>query len=80
MKNTNQDTYRTLKALAKMILILSSIIIILFLYIRWDENAPLWIMILAVLFALLDAFFVIGYGHMKDDYTQQLKERKKADE
>jgi hypothetical protein len=54
-------------------------VVVLFLIIKFDENVPLWLMIAAVILALMDGLFVIGYHHNKEELAKRLKERKEQD-
>jgi uncharacterized protein YhhL (DUF1145 family) len=75
-----KEAYDQLHSLAKLIVLLSCIVIVLFLIIKFDENVPLWLMITAVVIALMDGFLVIGYSHSKDDLAKRIKEGKDQDE
>lgn len=80
MSRPMKDTYDALHRMEKLIFAMSAIVVILFLIIKFDENVPLWVMITAVIFALTDGFFVIGYSSKKDDVQKQLKERRDKNE
>jgi H+/gluconate symporter-like permease len=75
-----KDTYDALHRMEKLIFVMSAIVVILFLIIKFDENVPLWVMITAVIVALMDGFFVIGYSSKKDEVQKQLKERRDKNE
>jgi Ca2+/H+ antiporter len=80
MKNDFYDAYRRLHRSEKQIFVLSAAVIVLFLVIRWKEDTPLWVMILAVICALADGLLVIHVSHQKEKLSAQLKERKDTDE
>ncbi|MCH3961559.1 MAG: hypothetical protein LKF53_08295 [Solobacterium sp.] len=80
MKDSFYDAYRRLHRAEKRAFVLSAAVIILFLVIRWEENIPLWVMILTVILAILDGILVIRISHQKEKLSAQMKERKDADE
>lgn len=80
MNDSIREDYMRLKSLEKLTLIITGIVIILFIAVRFNENAPLWLMLAAVVCALFDGMLVIGYAHNKEELARKMKERKKTDE
>jgi hypothetical protein len=74
MSRTAKEAYLHLHRLKEMAFAVSAVTAVLWLAVRFDENASLWLMSAAAVCAGADIFLVPGYVHAREKLIRQMKE------